>query len=818
MRAPDEWRGVLLLPERRPRVFVAIAAVLIASASIALWTLVADNGVYPPGGQALGYIYRSEELLRQIHCGNWWPQIDLMQYNGAQPLRYAAPLPAYGYALFTTMAGDGLHAFVPFCVAIFAVSCLSWLLIGMRLHRGWLGFSVGLLWFLMPINLQALFVDGDIPRSIALCFLPLLLWYVYSYLLDGCSRHLGAISAFVCALMLCDVTFTALVVISLAVYLFFEGVICRCWSRALRVICAVACGIACSGIWLVPSLLGDSSSFNVPQMVSNSAQSLLVLLNPFAREHDAAIVYAGLGMVAFAIFGIICARRRAMPGFWTACAMVFVSAQVASPVLNLVTSGANVGIARCLSLAALFALFSFMLWKSLRTGIVVIVCVLLLVDIAPSASVIYGTLMRSDPLEHLQSHADRALIDKAKVVCTQRIGLVGEDLFDAEITYLVTGMTERCAISQGFNDQLSATSYNYTQINQAVEEGAFDYVFDRSLELGDDTVLLSTKLISSKVQWTADDIDTAAEKIGYELVDEQDGYRLYHMDTPKTFGVKSSYRALAIGSAAGDIARQFPAFEEAPTAPLDSYSFDELKDYDIIILDGFTYDDRSVAEALVERLADEGVNIIIAADGIPNEEHTGEKTFLGIDSEPITFQGGFPTIYTEDGPLETALFPSGYASWSTVYVNGLTNVLATIQEGSRTLPVCGTLANSNIKVVALNLTFYESLTQDEGIAQLLSRTLGVLPGECPSRQIIELGIEQEGTNLSIKSDEDDVNTGVAALDSMNVVEGSARKVNDLVHVDRGTTVIDFATPWQLPGLILSLLGVAGAVMLSHKRG
>ena len=54
MRASDEWRGVSLLPERRPRVFVAIAAVLIAVASIALWTLVADNGVYPLGGQALG--------------------------------------------------------------------------------------------------------------------------------------------------------------------------------------------------------------------------------------------------------------------------------------------------------------------------------------------------------------------------------------------------------------------------------------------------------------------------------------------------------------------------------------------------------------------------------------------------------------------------------------------------------------------------------------------------------------------------------------------------------------------------------------------
>lgn len=817
MRVPDAWREVLPLPERRPRVFAAVAIVLIAAAGIALGIMVADNGVYPLGGQALGYIYRSEELLRQIRNGNWWPQIDVLQYNGAQPLRYAAPLPAYGYAAFVALAGDGLHAFVPLSVAVFAVGCFSWLFIGMRLRRGWLGLCMGPLWFLMPINLQALFVDGDIPRAISLCFLPLLLWHVYSYLEDGRSRRLGIISIFICALTLCDVTFTALVALSCIVYLFFDGALCHRWSRALRAACAFVCGIACSGIWLVPSLLGDNSSLNAPQLVSNAAQSLLVMLNPFARTGDTTVAYAGLALVALALFGIVCARRHSMPGFWTACTLVLVSSQAAGPVVNLFTDGANVGIVRCLTLAALFALFSFILWKSLKTGIVVVVCFLLLIDAAPSANVVYGTLVRSDPLERLQSHIDRALIDKAKAVCTQRIGLVGEDLFDAEITYLVTGIAERCAVSQGFNDQLSATSYNYTQINQAVEDGAFTYVFDRSLELGDDTVLLSTKEISSKVQWAAEDIDAAAKKVGYELVTEQDGYRLYHMDTPKTLGVKSGYRALAIGSASSEIARQFPAFEEAPATPLDSFTFDELKDYDTIILDGFTYSDRDAAEALVERLADEGVSIIIAADGIPNEEHTGEKTFLGIDCESITFKGGFPTIYTEDGPLETALFPSGYTNWSTVYVNGLVDVLATIQEGSRTLPVCGTLSNSNIKVIALNLTYYEALTQDAGIAQLLSRTLGVLPGECPSRQLVELGIKQEGNRLSISSDEDNVDTAIAALDNMDVIEGSARKVGNLVHVGRGTTVVDLTTPWQLPGLLLSLLGIAGAAMLSRRR-
>lgn len=132
--------------------------------------------------------------------------------------------------------------------------------------------------------------------------------------------------------------------------------------------------------------------------------------------------------------------------------------------------------------------------------------------------------------------------------------------------------------------------------------------------------------------------------------------------------------------------------------------------------------------------------------------------------------------------------------------------------------MCGTLANSHIKVVGLNLAYYESLTGDEGIARLLSKTIGVLPSECPERQVVELAVEQDGSTLTISSDADNVDTTLAALDNMELVKGAARDVNNLVHADRGTTVIRLSTPWLLPGLVASLLGVAGAVVLCRQRG
>lgn len=818
MRMPDEWRGVLVLPERRPRVFVAIAAALTGVLCILLWMLVADSGAYPFNGQALAHIYRSEELLRQMARGVWWPQIDFAQCNGVEPLRCASPLSVYVYAAVSALAGDGVHAFVPYCVALFAVGCAIWLWIGMRLHRGWLGLAAGPLWFAMPVNLNALFADGDIPRALCLCLLPLLLWNVYAYLEGDRRRNAIGISVASCAMVLGDVTFFAVVAVCLVLHLLMCGIVCRRWALGLRALCSVGGGVLMAGFWLVPSLAGTSTSFDVPQLASNAAKDLLSLLNPAERiAAEGACVYAGLGVAALSVFGVVCARRRAVPGFWTACIIILVASQVAAPVVDTLTGGVNVGISRALSVAALAALFSLVLWRSLKTGIVIAVCLLLAIDAAPSLSLVYGSLTRSDPVERLESHMDRALIRKAKEVTTQRLGLVGEDLFDDETVYLVAGL-DGVATSQGFSDQLTSTDYNYTQIDQALKEGSFAYAFDRSLELGDDTVLVSTKTISKRVQWTVDDLDAAAAKVGYHLVKAHAGYRLYHMETPETFGIKTDYRALAIGSAAGDIARQFPMFEEAPTAPLDSYAYDELKCYDIIYLDGFTYRDRSAAERLVKRLADNGVDVIVAADGVPNEERTGEKTFLGLDCESITFKGGFPTIYTEEGPLDTMLFPSEYADWSCVYVNGLVDVLATIQEGSRTLPVCGALENSHIKVVALNLTFYESLTGDEGVERLLERTLDVSLDELPSRRTVKLSVGVAPGSITVESTEADVDTTLAALDNMDEREGSARNVNNLVYVGRGKTVVSCSTPWFWPGLAASAAGIAVTVLLTRPVG
>ena len=58
-------------------------------------------------------------------------------------------------------------------------------------------------------------------------------------------------------------------------------------------------------------------------------------------------------------------------------------------------------------------------------------------------------------------------------------------------------------------------------LNQALENEQYDYLFDRSVELGDDTVAIDRKYIGAKGK-TLDDVTASAKKSGYTLTYESD--------------------------------------------------------------------------------------------------------------------------------------------------------------------------------------------------------------------------------------------------------------------------------------------------------
>lgn len=91
-----------------------------------------------------------------------------------------------------------------------------------------------------------------------------------------------------------------------------------------------------------------------------------------------------------------------------------------------------------ISIALCFILYSFVTWDTLKRGFVVICCIILVVDIVPSYTLIYhgkGTLTAS---ENMEQSAQGTLIAKARKITKQRAALIDGSTLGAMAPYLLT--------------------------------------------------------------------------------------------------------------------------------------------------------------------------------------------------------------------------------------------------------------------------------------------------------------------------------------------------------------------------------------------
>lgn len=191
--------------------------------------------------------------------------------------------------------------------------------------------------------------------------------------------------------------------------------------------------------------------------------------------------------------------------------------------------------------------------------------------------------------------------------------------------------------------QSAATANRIVELNQAVEDGNYLYLFDRALEMGNDTVLIQISMMKNK-SWDVDYATECAARLGYEKIEENDGYVLYHMAVDGTFGIRTQYDAIGIGSSAKVLSFLYPDMEETDSANLDDYSFEELSAYKVVYLDHFTYTDKTAAEELVRKLSENGTKVVISADGIPTNERLKVQEFLGVSCSSILFENGYPIL------------------------------------------------------------------------------------------------------------------------------------------------------------------------------
>ena len=347
-------------------------------------------------------------------------------------------------------------------------------------------------------------------------------------------------------------------------------------------------------------------------------------------------------------------------------------------------------------------------------------------------------------------------------------------------------------------------------MNDAVEEGFYLFLFDRCLELGDDTVLIKKSELRDPDKDLIE-VTECAQKLGYILAASNDSYLLYHIKTYEQFGTTCQYEGLAIGSSSDFLAYGYPNIEPGDSNNVNDYSYDKLSKYKVIYLSGFTYDDKDKAEKMLLRLSEAGVRIIVNGDGIPDNPQTKIKEFMGVECQDIYFQNGYPVLYTKEGELDTSLFDVDKRNWKTVYLNGLDNTMGYLYDTGVKIDFAGNVENDNIVFLGINLTYHYFLTRDESVGKFLGSLMDDALAELPDRALVPLDIAHAEDQIIIISPQDQVNTTIAYQDIFDSSE-KIHSVHNLLEVNSGETKITLKYPYFWPGMIVSIFGVIGWIL------
>lgn len=799
-------------------IYIALAVFM----SVMVIKLVSKNGVYPSGSDTMYHIYRGDYVYNSIKAGNWYPLYDYMWYNGVELMRYWAPLCAYVMAFCEMLAGgDMLIGYLIFVGLICMLGAVSWLCIGIRMKRPVLGAFIGIIWFFMPNNLLALFVEGNLARSLSMIFLPVFIYEVSEYLKDRRAVRMPFIIISFVLIALCHLGYAGMAALAVIVYCIIHMLQGYSKRAVGDIIVALLLSFMLIGVWMVASLNGGITSLDNSENMANFFQSLWVTINPLDRvTTNNSHFYFGLAAALLAVSGMFFGYKKSRAGFIAAIITLICTTTAMYPVLKILPGSQYLWMLRFISIALCMILYSFLKWDTLKKPLVVLFCVILIADIVPSLPLITGdgnnisvskngiTIdynNNDSAWDRLDEQQNSTLIAQAQSLTKQRLTLLDDSSLGSTGAFLVSDWNESVPAVFGAGREAANTSTNIVRLNRALSDGSYYYVFDRSRELGSDTVLVKLSVIA-KYGSSVYDMDVAAKASGYEVAGANAAYRLYHMDTYDNWGTVSSYEAIGIGSGTPLISQSFPAVEETDSDNLNDYTYEQLSKYKEVILAGFTYDDKDAAESLIVKLSESGVKVVIYADGIPQNKKTQSQEFLGVTCSDIVFNNGFPDMDTKIGILYPDLFPKGYTTWQTVYLNGLTNVWGSVTDNGLTLDFYGTVKNDNIIMCGFNFAYYYGVTYDASIGKLLSDMLDITSTQLPDRKNVELNIEHSTNGITITSDYDNVNTSLAYHDIFESEQWLGKK-NNLTYVKAGVTDITFKVPYLWQGALVSVAGL-----------
>ena len=787
-------------------------AILITFASLfgisfLLWELIVTNGLYPSGQDAYYHLFRGDMLYKSIVRDDYYPLYNSYWYNGIQPLRYIAPLSAVLFALCEIYSGGQIYiAYIYYCILLFVLGQIIWTTIGFKKKRPITGTVFGIIWYFLPVNIYVLFSQGNLAMALCVFLLPAFLLSVTEYLGSNRFRDLASIMLFSCLMILSHTGAALLHFLLVCIYMLLQRIYFKNRRRMVKVFVSFFISFLICGIYTLPMLIGGYD-FEKLDKAGNFFQSILITLNPVFRIDAPNAAYFGLSLLVIAVLGIMVSNKRSAPMFICAVLTVLLTSSTAYLMIRIIPGGETLWMLLLLPGAACFVLLGTIYWEKLRKWILVVFILLIAVDSIPSFFWIYGYGNGRQPGQRIVELSEKTLIKEAKELTKQRVAFVdlgelpGEGVF--ALSYGPDGVQE--VFGQKY--ETAVTSDNTRRLNMALNDEYYGYLFDRCITLGADTVIIDKEQVPYGEKSLVK-LDKAAEECNYDFLYENSRYMLYHLaGIDSYYGTKTQYDAIGIGYSAYSLSLAFPNIKETSDEYLDHYSYEELSKYKTVYLSGFYYDDRIAAENLVRKLSENGVRIVILADGMPEDRDTRTKTFLGVTCNVIQFENGYPILYTQDfGEMDCDLFPRGYSKWITYYLNGLKDVKGTIYDNNIELAFFGSGINENVCYIGLNIPFYYYITKDTHAEKIMQWVMGMEPAVLPKKEIYPMEVSSFLNGMMINSPVDDLNSGIAYQDIFRS-DRSLEEDNNLLVVQSGNTIIRVVYPYLMESLIITGIGV-----------
>jgi uncharacterized membrane protein len=795
---------------KKHKFVTAKAVLLLLSITCVFVYLMWHYGYVASGNDAWGHLFKSNLLYENIKEGNVYPLYTSLWYNGVQPFRYWAPLPYYILAFLQWIAGGSITgAYVLFAgVSVFA-GAFGWVLFGKAQNRIMLGTVLGLLWFFLPENIRVFFCEGNIPRMVTAIIIPYCVYAIWLFFIKRKNKAMFGIIACMIGITLSHVMIAAMVGIATFIFLLFYVLSNKQYKRAVQTLFAMLVSFAISGFWLLPALSGGLVGMD-PEASASVMESLTYAfkesLNPMIRINGIIdTFYYGLSIVVISVIGALLAKKGKRAGFFTAIVIVLLTTSEVVPILSKMPLSQLLWMMRFATIAYAFFYWSLLEWTSIRRYFCIFLMGILMLDCIPSLNIErYYTQVAGKADEELEL---------AKSITSQRVAILDLSAYGSYPSWELCVGEGRVDYSYGWAWQGAATSSNIVMLNTAVEYGKYSYVFDRCLELGNDTVVLPINQVKdSNTKQT--DLISAALQSQYELVKKADKAYIFHRTTTKQFGVQTTYQGLAIGKNAELIVLSYPVFEVAKEEYVDAYSLEDLIKYKVLYLSGFQYQDKETAEELLRRAAQAGVRIVIDMSYVPEDPITKRASILGVTAQGVTFNNHYPDLVYKNNVYVMEDFIEENRNWRCTYIEGAKEITGSFDFMNMNLSFAGTNEQENIIFLGLNLLYHGLQTSDSLAYTIMNDVFGLQEDVIPERKIVPITAYYGKNYISIVADSVPVNTTIAYQDTFvsdNLIENS----NNLLVVKDKQTYIEIKYPLFKVGLLATGVGIVLAILLYY---